>query len=771
MNWKLRSTVVPMVAATGLVVALGAGTAFADESATVDALSTDGYVTAAATRAAQPAPEILGLSGIEETGNTSDSLDQLLDWGSPKYYLMATTTYNTNPNPFFYNYIYKTSGTKSVINQKRTGYYGPRAALGAYGTDATDDDVWNALPDVVIGTLSGPGVEADYSSAAYAGAISAAKGVTYNPIGVNYKMSVNSEFIETMYNIAEAADSVVASNPAKKLRYGSATDIATDYESYIRGTQGYILSQLAIDGESQKVVASINSYDPATQTYKIIASGYSEGTASTNRYLEACESVSENLIDKLGLDVDENGLATCTVAQLNQADLLLIGCQSEDASSEELVDVSAILNTMTNEMKTKSFYVVDSNWSAGSMYGVVMNSPENAQNIGRILGCLYPEYVDQDDWICYYYDNFYHIKSEKLAEAIDNAMDGVRNWDSSDTSTEAAATQWTTADASTYNKDDVQAKIDRGMVYLQSQGEDAGSILTPTEHALHEGIDITEAAQDATCTIDYIGAQTYAGKNVTPDVVVRYNGTQLVEGVEYDVTYLDNNAPGVATAVIKGKGAFSGSMTTTFRILASESQKSTFSDVPDGFWGKEAIEFCNTNGLITGYAGTDKFGTYDKLTRAQAAVILCRLFDSAAAETEGATDTTGKDDLQTPAYYTAAVNWAVENGIMGGYAGTNNFGPNDAMTREQLCAIVANAAEKFRGADIEGADTTKVNALPDASGIDGWAVQSMAWCVNNGVVNGVKDETTGVRYAKATDTIDRATMAGIMFNALEGEVF
>ena len=295
--------------------------------------------------------------------------------------------------------------------------------------------------------------------------------------------------------------------------------------------------------------------------------------------------------------------------------------------------------------------------------------------------------------------------------------------------------------------------------------------MTPTDNLDSISYDIAEAAQNGTCTIDYIPVQTYAGEAVTPNVTVRYNGSELVEGVEYDVKYLDNNAAGVATVVIEGKGAFTGSMSTTFRILASESQKSIFSDVTDGDWGKEAIEFCYTNGLMTGYKDTNIFGTYDKLTRAQAAVILCRLFDPEAAETKDATDTTGKDDLQTPDYYTAAVNWAVENGIMSGYKGTNDFGPNDAMTREQLCAIVANAAEKFRGADIEGADTTKVNALPDASGIDDWAVQSMAWCVNNDVVKGVKDKATGVRYAKATETIDRSTMAGIMFNALKGEVF
>ena len=573
MNWKLRSTVVPMVAATGLVVAMGAGTAFADDAATtsnVAALPTDGYVTAAATRAAQPAPEILGLSGVEETNNSWYDVTQRLnslDWSAPKYYLMANLTYNISPNPYFYNYLFDTSGKQVVINPSRSGKMGPRASLGTYGEDQTDDDVWNMLPDVVIGTMAKTGT-ADYSSDAYAGAISEAKGVTYNPVGIDYVMNTNAGFINDMYNIASAADQIVASsNGTKQLRYGNATEIAKQYEEYIRGTQGYVLAELAANGEDQKVVASVNSYDPTTGTYKIIASGYSEGTASTNRYLEAAEAVSVNLIDELKLTVDGNGLATCTAEQLAQADLVLVGCQSDNSSKEDLANVSDILGTMDSEQKAKCYYVTDANNSAGSMYGVTMNSVENAQNIGRILGCLYPEYIDQDDWICYYYDNFYHIKSNKLAEAVDNAMDGVRNWDASGADAEATATSWTVEDASTYNEADVQAKINRGIAYLQSQGAEAtGAVLTPTDNIEKASYDISTSSEEATVTVDSIETQTYTGAAVTPKVVVRYNGDKLVEGTEYEVSYVNNEAAGKATAVVKGKGAYAGTIIVSFDI-------------------------------------------------------------------------------------------------------------------------------------------------------------------------------------------------------------
>ncbi len=738
-----KSKTASVVLATGLAVGIMATPAFADTTAA----TTDNSVTAAARRAAMPAPEILGLSGVEESGTWLDASNMpssYLNWSTPKYYLFGTAEYNENPNPFMYNLLNDYNGTSDKIVV--TNWVGsPNTTLPAYnatGDDSWATQVWDMLPDVIIGNQDG----VDYTSAEYGGAAAAANKVEgYKPIGVPYKMSTYSTLISTMYSIADAGDQA-AKNTGKQLRYGSATEIAKQYEAYVLGTQGYVLSQLDATNSEKKVVALVTDYDASTGTYTLEQSHVQDGTASTNRYLETVEAVSQQLCDVIGK-------TTATSADLDKCDLIMFGSQKDGASEEDM------LASLTADQKNKAYYTEESN--VGSLYGVTMNSVENAQNIGRILGCLYPEYVDQDDFVAYYFDNFYHVKSEKVADALDNAMDGVVNWDST-----GDRTNWTAADGATYVEADVQAKIDLGLAYLGSAGNSAPKTLAVSDNLDAVSYDLTESAQEATATIDYIPTVTFDGSAAKPSVTVRYNGSQLVEGVEYEVSYANNTTPGVATVTITGKGSFSGTMTTTFHILAKESQASTFPDVTAADWAKEAIDFCNTNGLITGYAdGT--FGTYDELTRGQAAVILCRLFDAEAAEVADAKDTTGKDDLQQTDYYTASVNWAIANGIMSGYNGSNNFGPNDPMTREQLCAVIANAAEKFRGADVEGADTTKVNALPDASGISDWAVQSMAWCVNTGVVNGWKDPETGVRYAKAGDTIDRSTMAGIIFNAVK----
>ncbi len=815
-----KSRTVSVVVATGLAVGIMATPAFADS------LDTSDYVSAAARRAAAPAPEILGLSGVEECATAffdgSNLPSSALSWQYPKYYLFGTSEYNVNPNPYMYNLLYGDANSKKIAVTNMKG--SPNTTLPAYnstGANSWSNLVWDLFPDVIIGNANG----VDYNGKEYAKAVAEAKGVAnYSVIGVNYGFSNYAGLITAMYDIADAGDSTAA-NTGKQLRYGSAKDIAVQYEEYILGTQGYILSQLQATGAQKKVVALITNYDKETDTYTLMESHVQDGTAASNRYLETVENVSTQLNTIIGK-------TTCTSADLDKCDLIMFGSQGDGASEDDMIA------SLSDSQKAKAYYTTGSN--AGSCYGVTMNSVENAANIGRILGCLYPEYIDQDDFVAYYFDNFYHIKSDKLGDAMDNAMDGVVNWDAT-----GDRTEWTAADADTYSEAAVQAKINRGMAYLQSLGADAPSTLAPSRNATTQSVNISyEAAYDKV-TVDPIATQKLTGSASTPSVTVHYNGSVLAPGVEYEVEYSNNTASGIATATIKGKGAFTGQITqqfyvldvdyipaqqykgsaltpalnvrcgdallvagkdydvtyakndnagngyatatvtakgdyectftTQFRIWTDITDGAYFKDLTTSDWGYEAIQFNSANGIMNGYAPTfDVFGTYDHLTRGQAALVLWRFFDPVNAYADDYDETqsvneTGKDDVLGGQYYTEAVNWAVANGIMTGYDNNNNFGPMDDMTREQLCKTVANAAQKFLGADIEGASTDKLKNMKDWETIDDWAVQAMAWCAGEEVINGV-DEADG-RYARPTVAIDRSTMAKIMYNAISKSVF
>ena len=63
-----------------------------------------------------------------------------------------------------------------------------------------------------------------------------------------------------------------------------------------------------------------------------------------------------------------------------------------------------------------------------------------------------------------------------------------------------------------------------------------------------------------------IAAQTYTGRAVKPEPVVKYGGKTLARGDDYKISYSGNKAIGKATVKITGKGNFTGTATKTFRI-------------------------------------------------------------------------------------------------------------------------------------------------------------------------------------------------------------
>lgn len=70
-------------------------------------------------------------------------------------------------------------------------------------------------------------------------------------------------------------------------------------------------------------------------------------------------------------------------------------------------------------------------------------------------------------------------------------------------------------------------------------------------------------------TIDPIGDQTYTGSQIRPDVTVKFGGTTLAKGTDYDLEYGTNTAAGTDTGsvIVKFKGNYSGEATVYFDIV------------------------------------------------------------------------------------------------------------------------------------------------------------------------------------------------------------
>ena len=67
----------------------------------------------------------------------------------------------------------------------------------------------------------------------------------------------------------------------------------------------------------------------------------------------------------------------------------------------------------------------------------------------------------------------------------------------------------------------------------------------------------------------------YDNKACTPEVSVVYHDTKLTKGIDYTVTYENNDRVGTATAVITGSGIFTGTIRKTFTITGDASDTTT----------------------------------------------------------------------------------------------------------------------------------------------------------------------------------------------------
>lgn len=190
--------------------------------------------------------------------------------------------------------------------------------------------------------------------------------------------------------------------------------------------------------------------------------------------------------------------------------------------------------------------------------------------------------------------------------------------------------------------------------------------------------------------------------------------------------------------------------TATFKAAKRAGLQQPFSDIrydgsdwvqADG-WLQKALE----RNLMGGYTNGDgspkwEFGPNDNVLRGQVAVILYRHAKPDSRATNDAalyeTNKTGFVDNESRQYYTAAINWAEEQGILTGDASTNytTVRPDAPVTRQELACMIHRYA-KIRNADLSGATAASFAAAPDASQVAGWATEAMGWCYSHGVLTG-----------------------------------
>lgn len=180
-----------------------------------------------------------------------------------------------------------------------------------------------------------------------------------------------------------------------------------------------------------------------------------------------------------------------------------------------------------------------------------------------------------------------------------------------------------------------------------------------------------------------------------------------------------------------------------------------FTDVVAGTWYYGAAAYAYNNGLFAGMTPTT-FAPNATMTRAMLVSVLWRL---AGAPAPKAPNTFV--DVPDGAWYTDAVTWAAENGVVSGIGGSR-FDPSGFVTREQTAEILYNYAHS-KGYDVSArADLT---AFPDAASVSGWAEEALSWANAAGLINGtVRD---GQTILDPQGSASRAQVAMILMNYVE----
>lgn len=176
-----------------------------------------------------------------------------------------------------------------------------------------------------------------------------------------------------------------------------------------------------------------------------------------------------------------------------------------------------------------------------------------------------------------------------------------------------------------------------------------------------------------------------------------------------------------------------------------------FSDVAASAWYAEAVMYCREHNLMAGI-GNNQFAPESNLTRAQLAAVLYRI--------EGTPAVTGTDaftDTPDGAWYSDAVLWASQQGLVSGY-GSGLFGPNDPVSREQMTAILWRYA---------GSPSVSGTApFTDRSSAAAYAAAAVNWAGVNSIVRPVsgnlfvpKENATRAQAADALMNYDRGTQS------------
>ena len=251
-------------------------------------------------------------------------------------------------------------------------------------------------------------------------------------------------------------------------------------------------------------------------------------------------------------------------------------------------------------------------------------------------------------------------------------------------------------------------------------------------------------------TVDKDPAAAKAGETVTltPAPDAGYEVGEIIVTDRFgDTVDVTANPDGTYTFTMPN-----GQVKVAVTFVEATPEPLPFTDVAEGDWFHDAVRYAYDNGLMDG-VGEGQFAPNATTNRAMVVTILYRL----AGEPDVSGDV-GFADVAVGQWYTDAVAWAAQKGIVNGISETE-FAPSGDLTREQLATILYRYAEGM-GYDVSA--SADLSGFPDTGDIQSYAAQALSWAVAEGLLQGFEDDSL-----QPGGTATRAQIATILMRFCE----
>ena len=247
-------------------------------------------------------------------------------------------------------------------------------------------------------------------------------------------------------------------------------------------------------------------------------------------------------------------------------------------------------------------------------------------------------------------------------------------------------------------------------------------------------------------------------KDFTQFSDVKVGNTALVQDRDYKAEngstkitllaeYLNTLSAGTYTLTVNFKD--NTAATVNFMVAAAQNP---FTDVAENAWYNDAVKYVFEKGLMIGTAA-DEFSPESTLTRAMIVTILYRN----AGEVDVSKLDNPFNDVEEGQWYADAVKWGAENGIVEGY-GNGLFGTHDAVTKEQLAAIIYRTQQ---AAGKQPPDILTDYEYPDWNQISDWAKNSVKALAMQGLFRDIPGSDF-----RPQASVARAEVASILYRYL-----